>query len=141
MNSFLILIIGIPVLEILLMIELGGIIGGLSTVLLIIATAVIGLFFARIQGLSVLQSGLINIYKNKVPVYELIPGASIAVAAFFLIFPGFMTDTIGFLLLIPLTRRIIISIVFRKNIEKKQNQKENIIEAEIIEEDKKKDDI
>ena len=123
------------------MIELGGIIGGLSTVLLIIATAVIGLFFARIQGLSVLQSGLINIYKNKVPVYELISGASIAVAAFFLIFPGFMTDTIGFLLLIPLTRRIIISIVFRKNIEKKQNQKENIIEAEIIEEDKKKDDI
>lgn len=140
MNSLFILIIGLPILEILLMIELGGVIGALNTILLVIFTAIVGLFFARIQGLSVLQKGLINIYKNKLPIYELISGASIAVAALFLIFPGFITDTIGFLLLIPITRKFLVSLILKKKLNKKNNINENVIEAEIINEDKKKDD-
>ena len=140
MNSLFILIIGLPILEILLMIELGGVIGALNTILLVIFTAIVGLFFARIQGLSVLQKGLINIYKNKLPIYELISGASIAVAALFLIFPGFITDTIGFLLLIPMTRKFLVSLILKKKLNKKNNINENVIEAEIINEDKKKDD-
>ena len=119
MNSLFILIIGLPILEILLMIELGGVIGALNTILLVIFTAIVGLFFARIQGLSVLQKGLINIYKNKLPIYELISGASIAVAALFLIFPGFITDTIGFLLLIPITRKFLVSLILKKKLNKK----------------------
>ena len=140
MNSLFILIIGLPILEILLMIELGGVIGALNTILLVIFTAIVGLFFARIQGLSVLQKGLINIYKNKLPIYELISGASIAIAALFLIFPGFITDTIGFLLLIPITRKFLVSLILKKKLNKKNNINENVIEAEIINEDKKKDD-
>ena len=140
MNSLFILIIGLPILEILLMIELGGVIGALNTILLVIFTAIVGLFFARIQGLSVLQKGLINIYKNKLPIYELISGASIAVAALFLIFPGFITDTIGFLLLIPITRKFFVSLILKKKLNKKNNINENVIEAEIINEDKKEDD-
>ncbi len=140
MNSLFILIIGLPILEILLMIELGGVIGALNTILLVIFTAIVGLFFARIQGLSVLQKGLINIYKNKLPIYELISGASIAVAALFLIFPGFITDTIGFLLLIPITRKFLVSLILKKKLNKKNNINENVIEAEIINEDKKEDD-
>ena len=140
MNSLFIFIIGLPILEILLMIELGGVIGALNTILLVIFTAIVGLFFARIQGLSVLQKGLINIYKNKLPIYELISGASIAVAALFLIFPGFITDTIGFLLLIPITRIFLVSLILKKKLNKKNNINENVIEAEIINEDKKEDD-
>ncbi len=140
MNSLFIFIIGLPILEILLMIELGGVIGALNTILLVIFTAIVGLFFARIQGLSVLQKGLINIYKNKLPIYELISGASIAVAALFLIFPGFITDTIGFLLLIPITRKFLVSLILKKKLNKKNNINENVIEAEIINEDKKEDD-
>ena len=136
MNSFLLLIIGLPILEITLMIKIGEQIGALNTVLLILLTAVLGVFYARVQGLNTLKSGFLNIYQNKLPMYELISGASIAIAAFFLILPGFITDLFGFLLLIPITRNILINNILKKNKVEKKEDNEEIIEAEIIEENK-----
>ena len=139
MNTILIAIIAIPIIEILLFIKIGENIGALNTILLIILTAVVGIYFARIQGLKTLKSGFINIYQNKVPVYEIFSGASIAVAALFLIIPGFFTDIAGFILLIPFTRRVIISMLIRKDNYK--TKEEDIIEAEVIEDRNKKDDL
>ena len=102
MNTILISIIAIPIIEILLFIKIGENIGAINTILLIIFTAIVGVYFARIQGIRTIKSGFINIYQNKLPIYEILSGASIAIAAIFLIIPGFFTDTIGFLLLIPL---------------------------------------
>ena len=138
MNTILISIIALPIIEILLFIKIGQNIGAINTVLLIIFTAVVGVYFARIQGIRTLKSGFINLYQNKLPVYELFSGASIAIAAIFLIIPGFFTDTVGFLLLIPTTRKLLLSLVLKK----KQGQKsgaDKIIEAEII--DEKKDEL
>ena len=137
MNTILLLIIALPVIEIFIMIKVGQNIGALNTIMLIFLTAVIGLYFARIQGLTTLKAGLTNIYKNQTPINELFSGASIAVAAMLLIIPGFLTDFIGFLLLIPLTRNLIISPLVKKN-EFKKN-KEDILEAEVI--DEKKDEL
>ena len=136
MNSFLFLIIGIPALEILIMIKIGQYVGALNTVLLIFFTAIVGVYYARIQGMSTLRSAFQNVYRNKVPIYEMLSGASIAIAAFLLIIPGFLTDVLGFALLIPLSRRIILNLIIKKDI-KKNN--ENVIEAEIIED--KKDEL
>lgn len=142
MNLILLLIIGVPTLEIYFMIKVGQQIGALSTIFLIFFTAIVGLFFARLEGLNTLRSGLTNIYKNKSPVYEIFSGASIAVAAFFLILPGFFTDTLGFLLLIPLTRKLIIKLFLKKRYEESGNEKKDYIEAEIIEsEENKKDEL
>ncbi len=138
MNTILISIIALPIIEILLFIKIGQNIGAINTVLLIIFTAVVGVYFARIQGIRTLKSGFINLYQNKLPVYELFSGASIAIAAIFLIIPGFFTDTVGFLLLIPTTRKLLLSSLLKK----KQGQKsgaDKIIEAEII--DEKKDEL
>ena len=137
MNTILISIIALPIIEILLFIKIGENIGALNTILLIILTAFIGIYFARIQGIKTLKSGFINLYQNKLPIYEIFSGASIAVAAMFLIIPGFFTDMIGFILLIPLTRKLILSIIMRRSDKKNQNNK--IIEAEII--DEKKDEL
>ena len=137
MNTILILIIALPVIEIFIMIKVGQNIGALNTIMLIFLTAVIGLYFARIQGLTTLKAGLTNIYKNQTPINELFSGASIAVAAMFLIIPGFFTDFIGFLLLIPFTRNLIISPLVKKNEFKKRE--EDILEAEVI--DEKKDEL
>lgn len=136
MNSFLFLIIGLPALEILIMIKIGQYVGALNTVLLIFFTAVVGVYFARIQGMTTLRSALQNVYRNKVPIYEMLSGASIAIAAFLLIIPGFLTDVLGFALLIPISRKIILNLIIKKDI-KKNN--ENVIEAEIIED--KKDEL
>ena len=136
MNSFLFLIIGIPALEILIMIKIGQYVGALNTVLLIFFTAIVGVYYARIQGMTTLRSAFQNVYRNKVPIYEMLSGASIAIAAFLLIIPGFITDVLGFALLIPLSRRIILNLIIKKDI-KKNN--ENVIEAEIIED--KKDEL
>ena len=137
MNTILLLIIALPVIEIFIMIKVGQNIGALNTIMLIFLTAVIGLYFARIQGLTTLKAGLTNIYKNQTPINELFSGASIAVAAMFLIIPGFLTDFIGFLLLIPFTRNLIISPLVKKNEFKKRE--EDILEAEVI--DEKKDEL
>ena len=114
MNPFFLIFICLPALEIYLLIEIGGQVGALNTVALIFLTAIIGLYFAKHQGLQTLKTGMINLYQNKVPIYEMMSGASIALAAFLLIVPGFFTDFIGFLLLIPITRKILFKLTLRK---------------------------
>ena len=114
MNTVLLLIIAIPAVEIFLMIKIGQNIGALSTIGLIFLTAVIGVYFAKLEGLNTLRSGINNLYKNKIPIYEMMSGASIAFAALLLIIPGFITDFLGFLLLIPFTRKKIISLFLNK---------------------------
>jgi len=141
MNSVLLIIIGFPILEIALMIKIGKAVGILNTILLIFFTAIIGIYYARSEGLNTIRSGMLNIYKNKLPFYEMISGASIAMAAVLLIIPGFISDTIGFLLLFPFTRKLIISIWFKNKYKAKHNQNEEIIDAEIIEEKKDKDEL
>ena len=139
MNSFFLLFIGIPALEIFLIIKIGGKIGALSTVSLIFLTAIIGIYFAKLEGIRTLRSGLTNMYQNKIPINEIIGGASIAMAALFLIIPGFFTDTIGFLLLIPFTRKTLISFLIRKNKMNEKNVKTKVLDGEIIED--KKDEL
>tara|TARA_B100000941_G_C28413660_1_gene504914 strand:- start:563 stop:985 length:423 start_codon:yes stop_codon:yes gene_type:complete len=137
MNTFLLIFIGLPAFEIFLMIKIGGKIGALNTVALIFITAIAGIFFARIQGIQTLKSGIINIYQNKIPIYELISGASIAFAALLLIIPGFLTDILGFLLLIPFTRKILFKLVIKKNATGKNTLNKNkTIDGEIIDKDK-----
>ena len=136
MNSFFLLFIGLPTLEIYIMIKMGGKIGAINTVSLIFLTAIIGVYFAKLQGIQTLRSGMINLYQNKIPVYEILSGASIAIASLLLIIPGFFTDFMGFLLLIPFTRRIIFSIALKKSV--KENNKKNTIDGEIID---KKDEL
>ena len=139
MNSFFLLFIGIPALEVFLMIKIGGKIGALNTVSLIFLTAIIGIYFAKLEGIKTMRSGVMNIYQNKIPIYEIISGASIAIAALLLIIPGFFTDIIGFLLLIPFTRKILISfLITKQNISSKQEDKKTL-DGEIIED--KKDEL
>ena len=137
MNTFFLIFIVLPALEIFFMIKIGSEIGALSTLALIFLTAILGVFFARVQGIQTLKSGLVNLYQNKVPIYELVSGASIAFAAVLLIIPGFLTDLIGFILLVPFTRRVLFKIIF-KNKTTIDKQKENIdtIDGEIIKKDK-----
>tara|TARA_Y100000768_G_C23929801_1_gene659444 strand:+ start:93 stop:449 length:357 start_codon:yes stop_codon:yes gene_type:complete len=111
----------------------GGQVGALNTVALIFLTAIIGLYFAKQQGLQTLKSGMTNLYQNKIPIYEMMSGASIAVAAFLLIIPGFFTDLLGFLLLIPFTRKILFNFTLRKRAKKNNETKEKTIDGEIIE--------
>jgi UPF0716 protein FxsA len=141
MNSLLLIIIGFPILEITLLIKIGKSVGILNTILLIFFTAIVGIYYARVEGLNTIRSGMVNLYQNKLPFYEMISGASIAVAAVLLILPGFISDSIGFLLLFPITRRLILNL-WIKNKYKTHNQKEEeIIDAEIIEEKKDKDEL
>ena len=120
------------------MIQVGGLVGALNTVALILSTAVAGLYFAKYQGLQTLRSGMVNLYQNKMPIYEMISGAYIALAAFLLIIPGFLTDITGFLLLIPFTRKIIFSIAFKNKKKFNINEKDEVIDVEIID---KKDEL
>ena len=136
MNVIILLIIGIPVIEIYLMIKVGGIIGALNTILLIFFTAIAGLYFAKIAGLSTLRSGFNQLIKNEIPIYEIISGAALAFAAFLLILPGFLTDIIGFLLIIPITRKVFIKLITAKFNTKKN--KDNIIEGTVDEKDEEK---
>ena len=141
MNSFFLLFIGVPALEVFLMIKIGGKIGALITVSLIFLTAIIGLYFAKLEGIKTMRSGVMNVYQNKIPIYEIISGASIAIAALFLIIPGFFTDTIGFLLLIPFTRKILISFFIKKNTTSNNQEDINTLDGEIIEDKNKKDEL
>ena len=137
MNTFFLIFLILPALEIFLMIKIGGEIGALNTVGLIFLTAFVGIFYARFQGLQTLKSGLTNIYQNKAPVYEIISGASIAFAALLLIIPGFFTDIIGFLILIPFTRNLLLKFFLRNKKETNQKEKrENTIDGEIVNKDK-----
>jgi|TARA_B100000745_G_scaffold275884_1_gene205573 UPF0716 protein FxsA len=136
MNAVILFIIGIPAIEIYLMIKVGGVIGALNTILLIFFTAITGVYFAKLAGLRTLQSGLSQIVKNEMPIYEIISGAALAFAALLLIIPGFLTDIIGFLLIIPITRKFFIKSISSKF--KKKENNENIIEGVIEEENEKK---
>tara|TARA_Y100000996_G_scaffold406798_1_gene383596 strand:- start:520 stop:930 length:411 start_codon:yes stop_codon:yes gene_type:complete len=136
MNTILISIVAVPIIEILLFIKIGENIGAINTILLIILTAVVGVYFARVQGIMTIKSGFTNLYQNKLPIYEILSGASIAIAAILLIIPGFFTDILGFLLLIPFTRKLLLFLIMRK---KKQPTDSETIEAEII--DDRKDEL
>ena len=136
MNPFFLLFIGIPAIEIFFLIKVGTKIGALSTIALIFLTAVIGVYFAKLQGIRTLRAGIINLYQNKTAIYELLSGASIAIAAFMLIIPGFITDAIGLFLLIPITRKIILNPILKNKT--KISETTNTIDGEII--DKKKED-
>ena len=129
MNTILISIILVPVIEIYLFIKIGAVIGAIYTIFFIFFTAIVGVYYAKYEGLNTLKSGIFQINRNKKPTYEVISGAAIAFAALLLIIPGFATDIIGFLLIFPLTRKLIFKIIFkRSNIEKKQ--KNDFIEGE-----------
>ncbi len=125
----LLLIILIPIIEIYLLIKIGSQIGAITTIFLIFMTAIVGIYYAKYEGLNTLKSGFTQLSKNKTPAYEVISGAAIAFAALLLIIPGFITDIIGFLLIFPFSRRIIFK-KFSKKFKKKENKKNNFIEGE-----------
>ncbi len=131
MNIVILFIIGIPLIEIYLMIKIGGVIGAFNTIFLIFFTAITGIYFARLEGLNTIRSGIGQLVKNEIPIYELLSGAAIAFAALLLIIPGFLTDIVGFLLIIPFTRKFIIRNLSSKF--KKPNVQDDVIEGELEE--------
>jgi UPF0716 protein FxsA len=140
MNSILLLIILIPAIEIYLLIKIGSQIGAITTILLIFTTAIVGIYYAKYEGLNTLKSGFIQLSKNETPTYEMLSGAAIAIAALFLIIPGFLTDILGFLLIFPISRKFVFK-KFSKNFHHKKNKRNNFIDGEfedIEEEDDKK---
>ena len=138
MNAVILFIIGIPLIEIYLMIKVGSVIGAFNTIFLIFFTAITGVYFARLGGLNAIRSGFNQLIKNAIPVYEIISGAALAFAALLLIIPGFLTDLIGFLLIIPVTRKFFIKIISSKFNNKKVHNKD-IIEGS-FEDEKQNDD-
>ena len=137
MNVVILFIIGIPLIEIYLMIKIGSVIGAFNTIFLIFFTAITGVYFAKLEGLNAIKSGFGQLVRNELPIYEIISGAALAFAALLLIIPGFLTDFIGFLLIIPVTRKI-----FIKSISSKFKKKDNkdFIEGD-FEETKEDDNI
>ena len=129
MNVVILLIIATPLIEIYLMIKIGGMIGAANTIFLIFFTAVTGVYFARLEGLNAIRSGFNQLVKNEMPIYEIISGAALAFAALLLVIPGFLTDLFGFLLIIPITRKFFISSISSKFKNKKVNNSNDIIEG------------
>jgi UPF0716 protein FxsA len=142
MNSILLSIVLIPVVEIFLLIKIGSQIGAITTILLIFITATVGIYYAKYEGLNTLKSGFEQISKNKAPTYEMITGAAIAFAALLLIIPGFATDVIGFLIIFPLSRNFLLEKFFSKFKNKEREaEKNSFIDGEfedIEDEDDKK---
>ena len=134
MNSFILLILLVPIVEIYLFIKIGSQIGAFNTISLILITAVIGIYYARYEGINTLRSGINQIIKNETPVYEIISGAAIAFAAVLMILPGFLTDFLGIIIIFPWTRKLLF-----KNIKiNKQKKEKNFIEGEYEEKDDEK---
>ena len=129
MNTLLILVISIPIIEIYLFIKIGSEIGAFNTISLIFITAIIGVLYARYEGFNTLRSGVSQLIKNELPIYEIISGAAIAFASLLLILPGFATDLVGILLVIPFTRKILLSRFVKTNINKNK-KKNNYIEGD-----------
>ena len=129
MNSILLIIILIPMIEIYLFIKIGSQIGAITTILLIFTTAVVGIYYAKYEGLNTLKSGFTQIKKKEAPTYEIMSGAAIAIAALLLIIPGFATDILGFLLIIPMTRKIIFN-RFQKKINHNKKERNNFIDGD-----------
>jgi len=132
MNTVLLTIILVPIVEIYLFIKIGSQIGAFNTISLIFITAITGIFYARYEGLNTLKSGISQLINNEIPAYEIISGATITFAAFLLIIPGFATDLIGFLLILPLTRKIIL-LKITKKFKNKSTQKKTYIDGEFEE--------
>ena len=130
MNSILLLIILIPAIEIFLFIKIGSQIGAITTILLIFGTAIVGIYYAKYEGLNILKSGFAQLSKNKTPKYEIISGAAIAFAALLLIIPGFATDIFGFLILLPITRHFVLEKFFSKFKKTEETEKNNFIEGD-----------
>ena len=141
MNTLLLIIIGFPILEVTLLIKIGQHIGALNTISMILFTAFVGIYYAKAEGISTIRSGMTNLYKNKIPFYEMLSGASIAIAAILLILPGFISDTIGFLLLLPFTRKILINFWLNNKYKEKIKNNDKIIDAEVTEETRDKDEL
>ena len=139
MNSILLLIILVPAVEIYLFIKIGSQIGAFTTILLIFTTAIVGVYYAKYEGLNTLKSGFMQLSKNQSPTYEMISGAAIAFAAILLIFPGFATDIMGFLIIFPITRKFIFN-KFSKKLKPKKTEKNNFIDGDFedIEDDNDK---
>ena len=139
MNPIFLVIILVPIIEIYLLIKIGSQIGAITTILLIFSTAIVGVYYAKYEGLNTLRSGFVQLSKNQTPVYEFISGAAIAIAAILLIIPGFATDIFGFLLIFPLSRKFIFS-KFKNKINKNDNSKKDFIEGDFedIEDDNDK---
>ena len=129
MNTVLLLIILIPIVEIYLFIKIGSQIGAFTTISLIFVTAIIGVYYARYEGLNTLKSGVAQLYKNQMPLFELMSGAALAVAALLLILPGFATDLLGFLIIFPLTRKIFFQLLSKKT-KNEMHIKDDLIEGE-----------
>ena len=129
MNSLLLLIILIPILEIYLFIKIGAQIGAITTIILIFVTAIVGIYYAKYEGLNILKSGFTLLSKNETPTYEMLSGAAIAIAALLLIVPGFATDIIGFLIIFPTTRKFFFN-KFSKKFNLKNTKKNNFIDGE-----------
>ena len=138
MNTALLLIILIPILEIYLFIKIGSQIGAFTTISLIFITAVIGVYYARYEGLNTLKSGVSQLYKNQMPLFELMSGAALAVAAILLILPGFATDILGFLIIFPLTRKIFFNFLAKKR-KAETYVKDDLIEGEYEDKDNEND--
>ena len=138
MNTVLLLIILIPILEIYLFIKIGSQIGAFTTISLIFLTAIIGVYYARYEGLNTLKSGVTQLYKNQMPLFELMSGAALAVAALLLILPGFATDLLGFLIIFPFTRKIIFNLL-AKNRKSELHIKDDLIEGEYEDKDNEND--
>jgi len=128
MNSILLAVILVPIAEIYLLIKIGSQIGALITILLIFATAIIGIYYAKYEGINILKSGFIQLSKNQAPTYEMISGAAVAFAALLLIVPGFITDIIGFFLIFPFSRKFVFTF-FEKKFSRKQ-ERNNYIDGE-----------
>ena len=139
MNSVLILLISIPLIEIYLFIKVGSYIGAFNTISLILITAIIGVIYARYEGFNTLKSGMSQLIKNQLPIYEIISGAALAFAALLLILPGFATDIIGFLLIFPFTRKLLFKKV-TNNYSKQNNKKQDFINGEFEDIDEDKND-
>ena len=129
MNSIFLTIILVPAIEIYLLIKIGSQIGAITTILLIFTTAVVGVYYAKFEGLNTLKSGFLQLSRNESPAYEVISGAAIAFAALLLIIPGFATDIIGFLLIFPITRKLLFGKIISKN-KNKENLKKDYIEGD-----------
>ena len=129
MNSILLWIILIPIVEIYLLIKIGSQIGAITTIMLIFTTAIVGVYYAKYEGLNTLKSGFLQLSKNEVPTYQVLSGAAIAFAALLLIIPGFLTDILGFLMIFPISRKFIFTKII-KNQNFKKEQKNNFIDGE-----------
>jgi UPF0716 protein FxsA len=129
MNSILLSIILIPIIEIYLFIKIGSQIGAITTISLIFITAIAGIYYAKYEGLNTLKAGFLQLSKNEAPAYEIISGAAIAFAALLLIIPGFATDILGFLIIFPVSRKFFIN-KFSSKFKKKQDNKNNFIDGD-----------